>query len=221
MEENRAKVTNCTKHAIGVRLINGIERNIPAGGYFKLPKEDIEYNMSIAPSLFAVPCQLRVEDEELNELAGIDLSVENLTTDEAVIEKKLKVTLPQDEAAFIALHIVNAELDLDMTSMVSMTKFVNHILDIVDECFGNRIDKESVFYERFVTHLKFFAQRIFAGKEVESDDTEFQEIIRNKYQDCIDCVEKIKAYIKETCNHDVTDEEMMYLTVHVKRVTTK
>lgn len=138
-----------------------------------------------------------------------------------MIEKKLKVTLPQDEAAFIALHIVNAELDLDMTSMVSMTKFVNHILDIVDECFGDRIDKESVFYERFVTHLKFFAQRIFAGKEVESDDTEFQEIIRNKYQDCIDCVEKIKAYIKETCNHDVTDEEMMYLTVHVKRVTTK
>ena len=138
-----------------------------------------------------------------------------------IIAKKLKVTLPQDEAAFIALHIVNAELDLDMTAMVSMTKFVNHILDIVDECFGNRIDKESVFYERFVTHLKFFAQRIFAGKEVESDDTEFQEIIRNKYQDCIDCVEKIKAYIKETCNHDVTDEEMMYLTVHVKRVTTK
>ena len=138
-----------------------------------------------------------------------------------IIAKKLKVTLPQDEAAFIALHFVNAELDLDMTAMVSMTKFVNHILDIVDECFGNRIDKESVFYERFVTHLKFFAQRIFAGKEVESDDTEFQEIIRNKYQDCIDCVEKIKAYIKETCNHDVTDEEMMYLTVHVKRVTTK
>ena len=34
-----------------------------------------------------------------------------------MIEKELKVTLPQDEAAFIALHIVNAELDLDMTEM--------------------------------------------------------------------------------------------------------
>ena len=86
MEEKRAKVTNCTKYAIGVRLINGIERNFPAGSSLRLPKEDIEYIMSIAPSLFAV----RVEDEELNELAGIDLSVENLTTDEAVIEKKLK-----------------------------------------------------------------------------------------------------------------------------------
>lgn len=90
MEDKRAKVTNCTKYAIGVRLINGIERNFPAGSSLRLPKEDIEYIMSIAPSLFAVPCQLRVDDEELNELAGIDLSVENLTTDEAVIEKKLK-----------------------------------------------------------------------------------------------------------------------------------
>ena len=67
--------------------------------------------------------------------------------------------------------------------------------------------------------MKFFAQRVFAGKEVESDDKEFQDIIRNKYDDCIECVEKIKTYIKKTCNHDVTDEEMMYLTVHVKRVT--
>lgn len=138
-----------------------------------------------------------------------------------MIERRLKITLPPDEAAFIALHIVNAELDLDMTKMVSMTKLVNHILKIVDDCFPGQIDKESVFYERFITHLKFFAQRIFAGKEVESDDKEFQEIIRNKYQECVDCVEKIRVYIKKTCNHNVTDEEMMYLTVHIKRVTTK
>ena len=102
-----------------------------------------------------------------------------------------------------------------------MTKLVNHILKIVEDCFPDQLDKESVFYERFITHLKFFAQRVFAGKEVESNDTEFQEIIRNKYRECLDCVEKIRVYIKETCNHDITDEEMMYLTVHIKRVTTK
>lgn len=136
-----------------------------------------------------------------------------------MLEKRLGVRLPQDEAAFIALHIVNAELDLDMTEMVSMTKLVNDILEIVDECFPDQIDKDSVFYERFITHLKFFSQRIFVGKEVVSDDTEFQEIIRNKYQECLDCVERIAKHIKKTCNHDVTDEEMMYLTVHIKRVT--
>ena len=138
-----------------------------------------------------------------------------------MIEKELKVTLPQDEAAFIALHIVNAELDLDMTEMVSMTKFVNDILKIVDKHFGEQIDKESVFYERFITHLKFFAQRVYIGKEVKSDDTEFQEIIRNKYHECIECVDEIKNYVKKTCNHDITDEELMYLTVHIKRVTTR
>ena len=59
-----------------------------------------------------------------------------------VVEKNW-FTLPQDEAAFIALHIVNAELDLDMTEMVSMTKLVNDILKIVDKHFGEQIDKES------------------------------------------------------------------------------
>jgi beta-glucoside operon transcriptional antiterminator len=120
-----------------------------------------------------------------------------------MIEKELKVTLPQDEAAFIALHIVNAELDLDMTEMVSMTKMVNHILEIVDECFPDQIDKESVFYERFITHLKFFAQRMFAGKEVESDDTEFQEIIMTSITTA-SSVWRDQAYLKETLNHDVT-----------------
>ena len=104
---------------------------------------------------------------------------------------------------------------------VSMTKLVNDILKIVDEYFGEQLDKESVFYERFITHLKFFAQRIFMGKEIESDDTEFQDIIRSKYRECVECVEKIKKYVKETCSHDITDEEMMYLTVHIKRVTTR
>ena len=36
-----------------------------------------------------------------------------------------------------------------------MTKLVNDILKIVDKHFGEQIDKESVFYERFITHLKY------------------------------------------------------------------
>ena len=110
---------------------------------------------------------------------------------------------------------------IGMIEMVSMTKLVNDILKIVDKHFGEQIDKESVFYERFITHLKFFAQRVYIGKEVKSDDTEFQEIIRNKYHECIECVDEIKDYVKKTCNHDITDEELMYLTVHIKRVTTR
>ena len=34
-------------------------------------------------------------------------------------------------------------------------------------------------------------------------------------------VQEIKDYVKKTCNHDITDEELMYLTVHIKRVTTR
>lgn len=57
MDNQKVKVTNCTKHAIGVRLINGLEKNLPAGSFLRLFREDIEYIMSVAPSLFAVPCQ--------------------------------------------------------------------------------------------------------------------------------------------------------------------
>lgn len=69
-----------------------------------------------------------------------------------MIEKELKVTLPQDEAAFIALHIVNAELDLDMTEMVSMTKLVNDILKIVDKHLESRLIR-SLFSMRDLSRI--------------------------------------------------------------------
>ena len=43
-------------------------------------------------------------------------------------------------------------------------------------------------------------------------------MIRGQYKDEYLCAEKIKKYIQKEFNHEISDEEMMYLTVHIKRV---
>ena len=49
-----------------------------------------------------------------------------------MIKNKLGIDLPEDEAGFIALHIVNAELDMAQVSQVSeMTKIIQNITNIV------------------------------------------------------------------------------------------
>lgn len=75
----------------------------------------------------------------------------------SIIKNRLAIELPEDEAGFIALHIVNAELDMAQVSQVSeMAKIIQHILNIVKYHFSMELDEYSLNYERFVTHLKFF-----------------------------------------------------------------
>ncbi|MGG1449525.1 PRD domain-containing protein [Bacillus licheniformis] len=136
----------------------------------------------------------------------------------AIIEKKTGTALPEDEAAFIALHIVNAELNEEMPNIVNITKVMQEILSIVKYHFHIEFDEESLHYYRFITHLKFFAQRLFSGTYMESRDDFLFETVKNKYRDAYVCTNKIRQYIEKEYGHQLTNEELLYLTIHIERV---
>lgn len=139
-----------------------------------------------------------------------------------IIKKRLDIMLSEDEAASIALHIVNAQLNSrDMNDTLDITKMIQNILNIVKFHFNIELDEYSLHYERFITHLKFFAQRILSGKVVKSDDANFCEMIKEQYKDAYLCAEKVKKYILKEFNHEISDEEIMYLIVHIKRIVKK
>lgn len=138
-----------------------------------------------------------------------------------IIEKKLDVTLPEDEAAFIALHVVNAQLNEELPNVINITKVTQEILNIVKYHFKMEFDEESLYYYRFVTHLKFFAQRLFHGSEISNNDDFLYDMVKSKYADAYKCTEKIKKYITKGYNYQLANEEMLYLTIHIERVTQK
>lgn len=139
-----------------------------------------------------------------------------------IIKERLGIDLPEDDAGSIAIHIVNAEMNLNsIDQTIDITKLIQNILNIVKYHYKIDLDEYSLNYERFITHLRFFAQRILSGKEIKSDDQKFCEIIKNQYKDAYKCTEKIYDYILKEFNHKLTEEEMMYLTVHIKRITTQ
>lgn len=135
-----------------------------------------------------------------------------------IIKKRLGVELSYDEAGFIALHIVNAELDTNMSSMMKITELIADIFRIISEYYGKKFDEDSLNYSRFVTHLKFFGQRIFGNTVAEDDDAEFQNIVKNRYLHDYMCADQIRTLIKEKYGKSVTEEEMMFLTIHLRRL---
>ena len=136
----------------------------------------------------------------------------------ALIERRIGIKLPVDEAGFIALHIVNAEYNTVMRDTIDITTLIQNVVKIVKEYFSMDLDETSLNYQRFVTHLRFLAQRIIGGEMLNSDNPEFNQLISQMYPEEYACSLKLKDYIQVTYHHDVTEEETAYLAVHIKRI---
>lgn len=81
-----------------------------------------------------------------------------------MIEKKYGLSMLEDEAGFIALHIISAELSNDIQDIYEITGFIQAIVNIAKYHFMCDFDTDSFQYYRFITHLKFFAHRLFSKK---------------------------------------------------------
>ena len=136
-----------------------------------------------------------------------------------MIENKFNVRLPDDEAGFIALHIVNAQLDESLPIVYDITKVMQEISNIVKYYFSITFDEDSVYYYRFITHLKFFAQRLFNDNEYKDEnDDGLLDVIKVKYATGYACVQKITGFISDKYSYDLSDEEQLYLTIHITKM---
>ena len=138
----------------------------------------------------------------------------------SILRKMLGIELPVDEAAFIALHFITAEYDTKMDVTFDIPRLIDDIIAIVESEFSIKIDKESIHYERFITHLKFFAARVLQAKQMpDDDDFLFRNMIRDQYKKSYACAQMIRQHLGECYGVEISEEEVVYLTVHIKRVT--
>lgn len=140
-----------------------------------------------------------------------------------LIKNKFHIQLPNDEAGFIALHIVNVELDEDnMDHIFQVTKVIQEIMTIVKYHFHAEFDTSNVYYYRFITHLKFFALRLLKDNQFnEDEENELLDVVKDKYCTSYECVLKIKDFLEKKYNYTLQEDEIVYLTIHVHRVVHK
>lgn len=137
-----------------------------------------------------------------------------------LIHDRLGILLPEDEAGFIALHFVNAEYGTDIRDAVKFPDQMQAIVDIVEHDLGILLDESSLHYERFVTHIKFLIQRIYRKELLSSEDRELSLMMRRKYPREYECSVKVAEYIMQATGSRLSEEEIMYLSVHIRRVST-
>lgn len=138
------------------------------------------------------------------------------------IKTKFGVIMNEDEAASIALHIVNAKQEgQELGITVKMTEVVQDILTIVRLQFGITFDEDSFNYSRFVTHLQYFARRMLEHDNKRSNDDFLFEQVKIKYPKAFECTNKINSYLTNKHHTLLSKDEQVYLAIHIQRVTSE
>lgn len=139
----------------------------------------------------------------------------------SLIEAKYHIHMDDDEAGFIAMHIVSNEVGKNISDVYEMTSFIQDILELVKDYFHRDFDEESLSYYRFVTHLKFFGLRVFNQTKHNHDESlnnDLLEIMKEKYVHPYLCALEIKNFIERQYHYYLEDEEILFLTIHVAKI---
>lgn len=135
------------------------------------------------------------------------------------IESETGKSLPENEAGNIALHLINAQVNSSsdkVQDMRNLTEKIMDILNIVKYTYNIELDDKSLSYERFVTHLRFFFKRLNKEEKIESEHDDFLlKQGKEKYKKAYNCMLKIEKYLEK----ELSDEEKLYLTLHIQRIT--
>lgn len=140
-----------------------------------------------------------------------------------IVLDRLGVKLPESEVTSIALHLVNAEVDgmgsvQDMDLVMKSTVILERATQVIEGQLGQQLDRTSYAYVRFVAHLRFLIRCLMRGgcKETENSGL-FRQAARD-FPDAYRCAAGINEYLKRDYNWSCSDEEMLYLMMHVNRL---
>ena len=135
-----------------------------------------------------------------------------------LIRERIHIELPEDEAGFIALHFVNAEYGTDIKEAVCFPKYVKDIVALVNEEMGIQMNQDTLHYTRFLVHVKFLLHRISKEQLLKEDVNEWEDVIKHKYKKEYECSKKVAGYLKDSLNTCLSEEECIYLAIHIRRV---
>lgn len=133
-----------------------------------------------------------------------------------IIQQYLQMKLPESEASFIGMHVLNAQLNSGYLSDTYLaTTMIQKILEIVQAYLGITLDQSTISYDRFITHLKFFSLRLMNNESPKAVDDILYQVISTQYKDAFVCAQVIKEYIENDIKKPMSNADLVYLTIHI------
>lgn len=136
-----------------------------------------------------------------------------------IIEKEIGVRLNRNEATFIALHFINAQIGKqDMTETTKITTMMGEILNLIKYKFKIEFYEDSFEFTRFVTHIRYFIMRQVSSKPLDNENNDMFVLMKDKLIEELDCVHIIEKHLEKNYGWKCTNDEKLYLMLHIQRI---
>lgn len=136
-----------------------------------------------------------------------------------IIAQHTDKVLPDTEIPFIALHFVNAQMkNEEFSTTMEITELIGEIILIIQYHFQTEIDEKSLNFSRFLIHLRYYLIRQMKHEYIPFNDAELINLVKQKYPKEYECAEKISLLLQAQYGGQTTNNEKMYLALHINRV---
>lgn len=140
----------------------------------------------------------------------------------SAMEQEFHIKLPKGEVQGVAMHFINASLGSPSSGQLTAEEEYETILErmtqIVEHALQITIRRDTFNYARFATHVQYLLKRIHDKAPIDSSNLQIYESTRNEYRSVSDCVDQIHEYLQRNWSIDLSEEEKLYLIMHINRV---
>ena len=135
-----------------------------------------------------------------------------------IINKELKCDLPKSEIPTLALHLINGKSLTEKDVRFDSSQIIDEAIDIIENHFSITIDRNNFNCSRFVTHFDHLIRRCLNNEQITSKNINIYKLTIDKYENVYKVAMKIGRLLRIKLNITLTDEEILYLILHINRL---
>ena len=156
---------------------------------------------------------------DVRELYPVEYKLGKYAVEKA--RKEFGVGLANDEAVGIAMNLINARKTPSQHPEGNFDQMLEEVTEIVEKHFHIVVDRESFNYTRYATHIQYLFQRLQQKTTIDTENLRMYKDLREEFPDIAQCVEGITDHICEKWGSELSEEEKLYLILHVNRIIAK
>ena len=133
-----------------------------------------------------------------------------------LIEERFNIKVPDEEAGYIAMHIVANDYNADKKEVVKVLAISDMSLNYIKSHYDVCEDETSIAYARLVAHVRFFAARYYENREADKKDAVLNETIEDIFKDEVKCINGLSHVLEKEYGREISVSERNYLVLHLR-----
>lgn len=156
---------------------------------------------------------------DIKHLFEAEIDIGNYAVD--LIYKQTGIKMPFEEAGYIALHILNSEYVNPQKPISVDEETIRDIVGIIEQQLNVSVDTNDFNYSRFVSHMHYLIKRGKNNKIIKSKNLSLYDSFVETFPEISDCVKVIGDYFFKQHSMQLSEEENLYLMMHINRLCSR